>query len=146
MNKKKRILIFAIIITFIVVIAFYVSFLPLKCRNYECFRVNMAECNPATYVSEEPQASWGYEIIGPNVDSCRIDVTLLQAKEGDLSLLDFEGNKMSCYYPRGTVGYPEEDLGSCTGLLKENMQGRIIQKLHEYILDNLGEIKTGLNG
>ncbi len=145
MEKRKRLLVFAVVIAFIVIASVYLSFLPVKCKSYECFRVNMAECNPATFINEEKEASWGYEIIGPNVNTCKVEVTLLQAKEGELSLLDFEGNNMNCYYDRGLVAYPEEDLASCTGLLKENLQERIIQKLHEYIVDNLGSVKTALS-
>ena len=106
----------------------------------------MARCSLASYVHEEPQASWGYEIQGKRANQCLIKVTLLQAKEGDLELRNYEGSSMNCLYPKGTVAFPEKDMARCHGQLKEDLQGLIIKKIHQYILDNLGEIATNLNG
>ncbi len=104
----------------------------------------MARCSLASYVHEEPQASWGYQIQGRQLNECAIEVTLLQAKEGDLQLRDFEGHSMTCFYPVGVIAFPEKDMARCHGRLKEDLQGLIIEKLHQYILDNLGEIAAGL--
>ena len=35
---------------------------------------------------------------------------------------------------------PESDIGSCHGPLKEGLQDLIIQKLHSYLVQNLGRI------
>ena len=40
--------------------------------------------------------------------------------------------------------YPEKDLDSCKGELKENLQSVIIENLYKYIIDNLGEISEEL--
>ncbi len=143
MNSRKRWFLFSVVITLLIFLFLYLSFLPVKCRNYECFRINMAQCNPATYINEEVEASWKYEIIGPKEDTCTVKVTLLQAKEGDLDLVKLEGESMLCSSPRGFTGYAEEDLSRCTGELKEHLQERVIQKLHQYIVDNIGEIREG---
>ena len=124
--------------------ALYYSFGPKECLTFECFQQDMVVCKSATYVNEEPEASWGYEIIGKKRGQCEIEVTLLSAKEGGLKLRNFEGNSMNCLYSLGISAYPERDLDSCHGGLKENIQGIIIEKMHKYILENLGKISEEL--
>ena len=53
-----------------------------------------------------------------------------------------KGKDMVCYLPLGVVATPENNPNICTGKLKEEMQSLIIQKLHEYIVQNLGEISN----
>ncbi len=140
--KRGAILAGIIILTFFTL---YVTFSPEKCPNLECFQENLAKCMPATYVNEEPEASWGYQIAGRKDDKCRIEVTLLSAKEGPLGLRDYEGNSMVCAYQLGYLTFPEKNLDACSGELKENMQSVIIEKLYRYIIDNLGEISEGVD-
>lgn len=122
----------------------YFTFRPEKCENFECFQQNMIECKPAFFINEETQAAWNYEIKGKKNGECEIEVTLLLAKEGELGIDRFEGNSMICFYPEGVSAYPDKDLALCHGRLKEDLQGIIIEKLHTYVLENLGEIKEGL--
>lgn len=117
-----------------------------ECANFECFQEEMVRCSPINYINEEPEASWGYRVIGKNAGQCEIEVTLLNAKEGSLNLRQYEGSSMICSYPLGIAAYPEKDLDSCTGRLKENLQGVIIERLYKYIVDNLGEINEGIRG
>ena len=49
---------------------------------------------------------------------------------------------MKCLLPLGNINAPEGDISKCSGELKEEMQSLIIQKLHAYILDNLGKISS----
>jgi hypothetical protein len=136
--------IIALIVIFLLVVL-YLSFGAEKCVNFECFQENMIQCGRGTtYVNEESEASWGYEIKGKDGNLCEVEVTLLSAKEGSLDLRQFEGNSMSCFYDLGVVAYPEKDLDTCHGQLKENLQTIIIENLHKYIVDNLGEIQEGL--
>ncbi|MFQ5531454.1 MAG: hypothetical protein ACE5ES_02455, partial [Candidatus Nanoarchaeia archaeon] len=51
-----------------------------------------------------------------------------------------EGLKMTCSLPIGDISSPEDNLKNCQGPLKEELQNLIIQKMHAYILDNLGDI------
>jgi len=51
-----------------------------------------------------------------------------------------EGKDMLCYLPLGSISAPQENLARCHGSLKEEMQAIIIKRLHNYIVDNLGEI------
>ena len=133
-------LILIIIIAVTLGAALYYSFGPEECLTFECFQQSMISCKSTTYINEEPEASWGYKIIGKKSEQCEIEVTLFSAKEGSLKLRDYEGNSMNCFYSLGISAYPERDLDSCHGELKENIQSIIIEKMHKYILENLGEI------
>ncbi len=139
MNKRQ--VIFGSLVVLALALALFFTFQIEDCPNFECFQSHMAECSKATYINEEPEASWGYEIVGVSKDSCEIEVSLLNAKDGELGLREFEGNSMSCFYDLGIIAYPEKDLDSCTGELKEDLQEIIIEKLYKYVVLNLGEIK-----
>ncbi len=134
----------AIGIVIIVLGAIYFGFKPVECQDSECWNEKMIECSPANYVNEEPEASWKYEVSGSENNECKIEVTLLMAKEGDLELRAFESHSMDCFYPKGVFAFPDRDLDLCHGRLKEDLQERIISRLHEYILDNLDGIAEGL--
>ena len=47
-------------------------------------------------------------------------------------------------YPKGIPIYPEKDLSKCHGRLKEELQAIIINKLHTYIIENIGEFRGNL--
>src|SRR4051812_47019824 len=82
--------------------AYYLTFIyHPSCTDVGCFQNAMKKCSHATYVNEEPEASWKYDIKGSKGGACAIDVTLLQAKEGELSLDKLTGYSMLCSYPVG---------------------------------------------
>ena len=142
-KSSKEIISFVLIIVSLF-IALYYSLQVERCPDAACFREKMLKCREATYVNEEPQASWGYHIIGKDEEKCNIEVTLLNAKEGELKLLDYEGKSMTCSYDYNTFAYPEKDLEACHGELKEGVQSIIIEKLYKYIISNLGNIAEQL--
>lgn len=129
----------------IAVALYFTMFQPVKCDTYACFQTHMQKCDKAVYINEEPEASWKYEITGASSGDCNIDVTMLQAKKGDLQLENLAGFGMECRYPAGIVAYPEKDLGACSGKLKEELQSIVIKKLYTYIIDNLGELDHSLD-
>ncbi len=142
MAKKDRTIVALILLLVLSsALALYSTFKPTTCETLECFQDQMVVCGPATFINEEREASWGYEIQRLTKDGCLINVKLLQAKEGELGLRAFEGNSMLCTYPRGVVAYPDKDMSLCHGELKEDLQGLVIEKLHGYIIKNLGDIK-----
>ena len=47
---------------------------------------------------------------------------------------------MTCRVLKDEIKLPEKDLSRCTGSLKEKLQEIIIQKMHSYLLDNLGNV------
>jgi hypothetical protein len=48
---------------------------------------------------------------------------------------------MTCNYPISTLNLPEDDISTCTGPLREELQELIIQRMHNYLIQNIGEIK-----
>jgi len=144
-TKKRMRTILIVLFAAFVIVFIYLNFIYLpKCQNYECWQEYMTKCKRASFVSEQTEASWGYVIKGKVDDTCSIEVTLLLAKKGELGITKLVGNKMTCDYPIGRATYPEKDLSMCHGLLKEELQTLIINKLHAYVLENLGQVAEGL--
>lgn len=147
--KNKRMIIYGVLIAVLVfAIAGYIYttyYYKITCENYECWKGYMEKCSTATFIDEEPEASWRYTINGLENKECAITVRLLQAKRGELGLEKLVGSEMTCYYPIGKAGYPQNDLSRCHGILKEELQGVIINKLHSYILENLGKFDESLS-
>ena len=142
---KKRVGI-ALVILIIALIAFSVYFLfyfERACDNSTCFVDSMRSCKKVTWTRADEQAVWRYSIVGnaPG-DACEIEVTLVEMGEGTLESSVLQGNQMNCNMQKGDTQFPEKDISKCTGLLKENLQDIIIQRMHNYLLENIGEIKT----
>ncbi|MEM4271591.1 MAG: hypothetical protein QXD13_00665 [Candidatus Pacearchaeota archaeon] len=145
-TKKKLYFAGLIALVIVIIVASYLTFFYTpRCQNFECFREKMIDCSKGSYVNEKLEASWGYKIIGKSGKSCAIRVTLLNAKKGELGIENLVGEQMECYYPIGVYAYPESDLSKCHGLLKEDLQSIVINKLHAYILENLGKFEEGLS-
>ena len=145
-ETKKKVYIALIVVFAISVLLFvYLNFVYTQsCQNYECWQKYMTKCGRASFVSEQTEAAWGYEITGKTDSQCVIEVTLLLAKKGELGIEKLVGSKMTCSYKIGTATYAEKDLSACHGLLKEELQTLIINKLHSYLLENLGQVAEGL--
>lgn len=144
-NKRNLYIVIVLAFTAVVLAAVYFTFIHLpKCENFGCFQKNMVDCSKSTYINEEPEASWKYEIAGKSNGMCMIKVTMLNAKKGELGVNRLVGEQMDCLYPMGMFAYPEKDLTKCHGLLKEDLQTIVINKLHAYILENLGKFEEGL--
>jgi hypothetical protein len=116
------------------------------CEDFGCFKEMMSNCKRAGYVNDQSGATWRYDIAGKDGDYCSINVKLLQIKEGNFELSSLEKKSMTCEHLLGVATYPEKDLDKCHGELKEAMQGVVIEKLHSYVIENLGVIDVGLNG
>ncbi len=143
--RKIVIIIVALLVVLAAVAVYFTFFYHLQCQSFECFQNAMQSCNHLNYINEEPEASWGYSITGQSSSLCNVDVTLLQVKKGELGIDQFQGDQMICSYPLGQGTYPEKDLTKCHGLLKEDLQGVVIDKLHAYLIENLGQINQSLN-
>ena len=59
-------------------------------------------------------------------------------------MTSLEGEEMTCYTQLGSISSPQGNLANCHCLLKEDMQSLIINKLHNYIVVNLGTINEEL--
>lgn len=141
---KKKVLLSLIILVAIIVASIVIIFLyyPKSCEDPECFAKALNNCKRVSLVKEDAKAVWYYEIIGrAKGEDCNVKVRLLKMKQGTIDVEYLEGEEMTCIVQKGETFFPEENMESCTGLLKEELQGLIIEKMHSYILKNIGEIK-----
>jgi hypothetical protein len=115
-----------------------------ECSDFECFQREMRDCEKTKFINEQSEATWRYEILGSEGRLCQVEVKLLQPKAGELGIDRLSGLDMVCEFPKGIADYPEKDLARCHGILKEELQAITIKKLHTYLIENLGEIDSGL--
>jgi len=135
---KKWVLIF-LITSIIIYAVWFVLFSKTTCENFSCFDSKLKDCKPTIFIGGEGMI-YQYEIFKKSKESCFVDVKLLQ---GDLNRENsdaLEGQSMVCEVPLGVAMRPEANIDACHGILKENLQNQIIQKLHSYIAQNLGKI------
>lgn len=144
-RKYAYVALIAVIVLLVIGGVSLTVFYQPDCQNYECWQKYMSRCSSATFINEEPEASWGYTVAGVREGQCEITVKLLQAKQGELGIDKIVGHEMACSYPKGVSSYAEKDLSKCHGLLKEDLQEIIINKLHSYILENLGKFNETLS-
>ncbi len=85
-----------------------------------------------------------YRIQGLKDGNCIVNVKLLQGELNNQDSKKLEGNEMTCEVPQGEIVLPESNIANCHGLLKEGLQELIINKLHTYIVKNLGRINLEL--
>tara|TARA_B100001971_G_C18241020_1_gene570920 strand:+ start:97 stop:618 length:522 start_codon:yes stop_codon:yes gene_type:complete len=143
-NPKKRVGI-ALVILIIALISFssYLLFFYAKpVSTSEEFLDSMSYCKDVSWIREDAQASWLYKIKGgAKGDACEVEVRLLKMKEGTIEADKLQGKGMTCMFQKGETRFPEKDISKCSGPLKEELQDIIIQRMHNYLLQNVGEIK-----
>ena len=143
-DLKKRLLISLIIIVIAVIlfIIIYFFYYAKPCNDSACFSNSMTKCSRVYFIKEDSKASWYYEIKGTSgKDSCSVLVRLLKMNAGDIDTETLQGSEMTCIVNKADTSAPEENMKSCNGLLKEKLQEIIIDRMHSYLLQNLGEIK-----
>ncbi|MFH1425539.1 MAG: hypothetical protein ABIG28_02295 [archaeon] len=145
MINRKTLLLIGLAIIFAILAILTTYFYSPLCGDLKCFQDAMKKCKSARYINEQDEASWRYEILKFEDGQCKIEVTLLQPKAGELSIEKLVGQNMVCDYPKGITSYPEGDLERCHGRLKEELQAMVIKKLHAYIIENIGEVNAGLD-
>ena len=142
---QRAIIALFILSLFMILIAAFYFFVYFKpCNDKACFIDSLRKCKRVAFVKEDAEAAWLYRIISNTENqNCNVEITLLKVKEGDLDSERLQAKKMICITPKTGVDSPEKDVSKCSGLLKEEMQTIIIERLHSYILQNIGEIKKG---
>jgi len=137
--------IIAVVVLIAIILLYLIFFRMRVCDERECFDDALRNCDRASYINDEdPTATWNYEIQGRSGDECEVKVNLLQVKEGRAEMERLEDKSMVCNLHLGMVTDPESNLGRCKGILREEMQTIIINRLHKYIMDNIGKIDEGL--
>jgi hypothetical protein len=148
-NIKKRILIAILILLGLTIIIgiVYLSTFTKQCTNSDCFTESLSNCEKASWIREDAETSWRYVIKG-NAENkkCKVEVRLLKVKQGPAGNEELQGETMICKLEKGETQFPEKNLLSCTGKLKEEMQETIIQNMHSYLLENIGEIQEEFDG
>ena len=136
-----------IIIGLIIIIAlaiYFTFFYAYKCNDLACFQAHQKKCVRTSFVNDEEDTTWKYLIKGKSSGKCIVNVEVLNIKKGERSKQILIGKEMDCYLPIGSAVSPESDIAICHGVLKEELQNLIIQKMHSYIVENLGEISEEL--
>ncbi len=149
--KKLGVGLILIVFVAFLVVTYFVFFHASKCSEINCWEYKLKECKKAKYVNHDIDVSWEYEIKGKERDSCEVEVEALQVVTGLARSRIIEGKSMNCFIPLDNEGKtivvaPEADINLCHGRLKEELQTLMIEKLHQYVLENVGEIAEGLTG
>ncbi|NPE26457.1 hypothetical protein HNV12_00445 [Methanococcoides sp. SA1] len=132
-------------IILVAVVAWFWFFGYETCGDKECFDESLKNCDRAKFVGGEDMI-FEYFIKGKSGETCEVGVKLLQG-ELDLEASErLEGQEMNCFVPLGVVVAPESDIGSCHGGLKEGLQELVIEKLHSYLVQNLGKLNFEVSG
>lgn len=143
-NLRRRVKIALIILIFALIIfsGYFLFFIEGGCMDSNCFINSMTSCKKVSWIREDAQAAWRYSIKGDAAgDACDVQVTLLEVKEGTIEGSKLNGKSMVCTVQKTDTQFPEKEISQCSGLLKESMQDLIIQRMHNYLLKNVGEIR-----
>ncbi len=114
-----------------------------SCKTWDCFNQNLASCSKAKFAGGR-DIIFGYTINGKTNDFCEVQVEYLQGEIANKDAEKLANEKMICFLPKGIVMLPETELNNCHGILKEKLQEQLISKLHNFILQNLGQINKEL--
>lgn len=141
-QKRVGIALIILIIALIIFTGYFLFFHVRQCEDAECFVDAMSHCKKVSWIREDIQASWLYTITGnAKGDACNVEVQLLKIKGGTIDNEKLQGKKMTCTILKSEIRLPEKDLLNCEGELKEELQDLIIQRMHNYLLKNVGEVK-----
>lgn len=145
LKRSDKIALGIIGIIIIIMIALYFTFYyTYTCNDLACYEAHQEKCSRTEFINDAEDTVWHYLIKGKTNGKCEVEVTVLNIKEGDVTQKRLEGKTMTCLLPEKSVSMPESDILRCHGVLREELQNLIIQKLHGYILENLGTISDEL--
>ncbi len=146
-KKRVGLALIILIVALIIFTGYFLFFYERQCDTAECFVDAMKNCKVVSWIRSDEQASWLYTIKwGADGDNCKIEVKLLEIKQGTIDSEKLAGKEMLCTMQKGDTRFPEKDISKCTGLLKEELQDLIIQRMHNYLLENIGQVKEEFKG
>jgi len=149
MNNKGgagKLLLIILILAVLGAAIYFTFFFTYTCDDLACFKSHQEKCSRTKYINDAEETTWLYEIKGKEDGKCEINVKVLQIKSGTIDRKNLQGKSMDCLLVFGNINSPEADISKCHGLLKEELQGLIINKLHAYVVENVGEIGGELQG
>ncbi|MBS3073991.1 hypothetical protein J4447_00880 [Candidatus Pacearchaeota archaeon] len=142
-KKKKRLVVAIFFIAALAVLSlilFKITYTKV-CNDDSCFSLALSACQRAEFMKDTGDARWYYKIKGASAgDQCEIYVKLAQLRRGSMEILKLEGRDMICYLPYSIVESPQKDIERCHGSLREEIQSMLIQKMHSYLLENIGQV------
>jgi len=142
--KKRQNIILFVCIVIALTILIWINFIYIKqCKDNLCFYNSLKKCSRASFISDG-NMTLKYTIHGKSLKNCVVNVKLLDAGISNKDLKKIKDLEMNCYLPYQIIMAPESDISLCHGNLKEAFQDLIINKLHTYIVKNLGEINADL--
>ena len=146
-KRRVGIALIILIMALIVFSGYFLLFYAKPVSNSEEFVNAMTYCKSVSWIREDAQASWLYIIKGnAEGDACNVEVQLLKMKEGTIDSEKLQGKTMTCKLLKSETRFPEKDISKCEGELKGELQDIIIQRMHNYLLKNVGEIKAEFEG
>jgi len=144
--NSKNLLIFSVIVIILILLYFAWIFIFGQyqgCKSWECFNENLAACKKTRFAGGT-DIIFGYQIEGKSGKNCEVTVEFIQGEIPNKEAKELTGKTMTCSLPQGVIMLPESDLSRCTGPLKEKLQEQIISQLHNFIVQNLGQINKEL--
>ncbi len=142
-KQKKRIVVgafFVIALAVLSLILLKISYTKV-CDDDSCFSESLSLCRKAEFMKDTGDARWYYKIKGPSAgNQCEVYVKLAQLRKGSIEILKLEGKDMNCFLPQSVVESPQKEIERCHGSLREEIQSLLIQKMHSYLLENIGQI------
>jgi hypothetical protein len=147
--KRVKIRIFVALILLILILLFFaiyvIFFVPSACDSFECYETALSQCEKVWTLKENEDYIWRYEIINTaHENACNVNVRLLKIKKGETTIQDLQNKEMVCVVKKRGDVFPEEEMARCSGPLREELQEIIIDRLHNYLLDSIGEINQEL--
>jgi hypothetical protein len=138
----KSTFVIAVLILLLLGIIYLLFVYKQSCKTQTCFGNALFKCSKAIYTKAEENATWFYSVEGASKNTCAVRVKVLELKADAETVKALKGKDMTCSIPKELSGafMPEEKIEYCHGMLKEGLQDLIIQKLHLFIVQNIGQI------
>lgn len=143
-GQTGKLVLFLSLIIILIGAIYFTFYFSYSCDDLACFQAHQRECSRTKFINDAQDISWEYNILGESNKACEIEVEVLKVKQGELDKKRIEGKNMKCYLTLGEDSLPESDISNCNGMLKEELQEIIIEKLHLYVIENIGEISEEL--
>lgn len=146
-GKNTKIILIAIMVIIVIFLAYNFIIKTKYCENEGCFFNSLNNCKKISFIKEDFKYSWLYTISKEiSKDSCEVKIKLLEVKKEGIDSKILENKEMVCIVSKTAINFPEEEISTCSGVLKENLQDLIIKRMYDYLLTNIQEINTSFFG
>jgi|SRR3989344_4125161 len=140
---QSRFFIYLIVLIAVALAWFGFFYITKTCDDQNCFDKELSRCNRARFIGGESMI-FEYTIKEKSGESCFVNLKLIQGELNNQDSIKLEGKSMICSIPLGIIITPESNIINCHGLLKEGIQDIYIERLHKYLVQNIGRINLEL--